>query len=109
MDETAPAARSALRSRESPSPPLSDLGSFLFDYSALREGNLTPLVGGFQTVMGTTTNGCPMASPKGFSASTVDLERGYELKVVGASDGGEGARSGFRTCIDGEDEDAPSF
>ena len=109
MDETAPVASSALRSRESPSPTLFDSGSFLSDSFALREGDLTLLVSGFQTVMGTITNGCPTASPKGFFTLAAELERGYVLKVVGASDGGEGARSGFRTCVDGEDEDAPNF
>ena len=109
MDKTAPAASSVLRSRESPSPTLSDSGSFLFDSSALREGDLTLLVGGFQTVMGTIANGYPTASPKDFFALAAELERGCMLKVVGASDGGEGARSGFRTCVDGEDEDAPNF
>ena len=109
MDETAPAASSALRSRESPSPPLYSPRSFLFDSSALRGGDLTLLVGGFQIVMGTIASDCLMASPKGISAFVVDLERGCELKVVGASDGGEGARSGFQTCIDGEDEDASNF
>ena len=109
MDETAPTVSSALRSRESPSLPLSDPGSFLFDSSALRESDLTLLIGGFQTVMGIIASGSPTASPKGFSASAVDLERGCEIKVIGASDGGEGARYGFRTCVDGEDEDAPNF
>ena len=100
MDETDPTASSVLRSRESPSPKLSDFGSFLSDSSTLQEGDLTLLVGGFQTVMGTIANDCPTASPKGFYALAAELERGCVLKVVGASDGGEGARSGFRTCVD---------
>ena len=83
MDETAPAASSALRSKESPSPPILDFGSFIFNSSALREGDLTLFVSGFQTVMGMTANGCSTAPPKRLFAFAADLERGYELKTIG--------------------------
>ena len=62
MDETAPAASSALRSKESPSPPVSE--PFLFNSSALEEGGLTLYAGGFQTVMDMTFNGCLTALPE---------------------------------------------
>ena len=63
MDETAPAASSALRSKELPSLPV--LESFLFNSSALGEGGLTLFASGFQTVMGMTANGCSTVLPEG--------------------------------------------
>ena len=62
MDETVPAASSALRSKESPSPSVSE--PFLFNSSALEEGGLTLYVGGFQTVIGMTSNGCSAGLPE---------------------------------------------
>ena len=61
IDETAPTASSALRRKESPSPPDSEL--FLFNSSALEEDDLTLCAGGggVQTVMGMTSNGCSIA------------------------------------------------
>ena len=109
MDKTAPAASSVLRSKESPSPPIFDFGSFPFNSSALREGDLTLFVGGFQTVRGMTSNGCPMAPPKGLFTFAADLEWGCELETIGASAGGYRTHSGFRIGADGEDEDAPNF
>ena len=109
MDETAPVVSSALRSKESPSPPIFDSGSFLFNSSALREGDPTLFVGGFQTVRGLTANGYSTAPPKRLYAFATDLEWGYELETVGASAGGDCTRFGFRTRADREDEDAPNF
>ena len=85
MDETAPAASSALRSKESPSLPIFYSGAFLFNSSTLRGGDLTLSIGGFQTVMGITSNGCSEAPPKRLFAFTTDLEGGCELKTIGAS------------------------
>ena len=62
MDETAPAASSALRSKESPSSPVSE--PFLFNSSDLEEGGLTLYAGGFQTVMGMTTSSCSTTLPE---------------------------------------------
>ena len=89
MDETAPAVSSALRSKESPYPLISDFGSFLLNSSALQDGDLTLFVGGFQTVMGMTASGCSTAPPKGPFTFAADPERGCELKTVGASTGGD--------------------
>ena len=107
MDETAPATSSALRSKESPSPPVSE--SFLFNSSALGEGGLTLFAGGFQTVMGMTANGCSTALSEGPFAFAADQERGRELKTLGTSTGGNNACSGFRTWVDREEEDALNF
>ena len=89
MDETAPAASSALKSKESPSPLIFYSGSFPFNSSALREDDLTLFVGGFQTVRGMTANGCSTAPPKRLFAFAADLEWGCELETVGASAGGD--------------------
>ena len=74
MDETVPAANSTSRSKESPSPPLSE--SFFFNSSAFEERDLTLFVGGFQTVMGMIANGCSTALPEGPLAFAADPERG---------------------------------
>ena len=109
MDETAPATRSALKSKESPSSLIFYSGAFFFNFSARRGGDLTLSVGGFQTVMGTTANGCSADPPKRFFAFAADLKGGYELKTIGASAVGDGARSGFLIGVDGEDEDASNL
>ena len=62
IDETVPAASSALRSKESPSPPVWE--PFLFNSSTREEGGLILCAGGFQTVMGMTASGCSTALPK---------------------------------------------
>ena len=102
-----PAVSLALRSKESPSPPVSV--SFLFNSSALGEGGLTLFAGGFQTVVGMTANGCSAALPKGPFAFVVDPERGYEIKTLRTSARGDSACSGFWTWVDGEEEYAPNF
>ena len=109
MDETAPAASSALRSKESPSLSIFDSGSFLFNSSALLESDLTLFFGGFQTVRGMTANGCSTTPPKRLFPFAVDLEWGCELETVGASARGDCARSDFQIGADREDEDAPNF
>ena len=60
-------------------------------------------------MMGMTANGCSTALPEGHFAFAADPERGYELKTLGTSIGGDRACSGFRTWVDGEEEDAPNF
>ena len=109
MDETALPASSALRSKESPSSQIFDSGAFLFNSSALRGGDLTLSVGGFQTVMGITANDCSTAPSKRLFAFVADLEGGCELKTIGASAAGDCAYSSFLAGVDGEDEDAPNF
>ena len=107
MDETTPTASSTLGRKESPSPPVSE--SVIFNPSALGEGGPTLFAGGFQTVRGMTANGCSTAQPEGPFAFAENPERGYELKTLGASAEGDSACSGFRTWVDGEEEDAPNF
>ena len=75
MDETTSAASSVLRSKESPSPSVSK--PFLFNSSALEEGGLTLYAGGFQTVMGITSNGCSTVLPEEPFAFAAKPERGF--------------------------------
>ena len=91
MEEIAPAASSALKSKESSSSPILDFGFFLFNSSTLRGGGLALSEGGFQTVIDITSNGCSMAPPKRFFAFTVGLEKGNKLMTTGASATGDGA------------------
>ena len=116
IDESGPTSSSELRSKESSSSPIFGSGSFPFSSSTLREGDLTLFGGGFQTVMGITANGCSTTPPTRFFAFVVGLDRGYELKTVGASTGGDCSHfgfwigvAGFRTGVDREDEDVPNF
>ena len=106
MDEIAPAARSALKSKESPSSLIFYSEAFFFNFSARRGGDLTLSVGGFQTVMGITANGCSADPSKRFFAFAKDLEGGCELKTIGASAADDYASSGLRTEEVG---DAPNF
>ena len=76
MDETALAASSALESKESWFSLTFAFGFFLFSFAAFRGGDLTFPKGGFQMVMGITTNGCSMAAFKGLLASPSGLEGG---------------------------------
>ena len=62
MDEIAPAASSALKSKESPSPSASE--RFLPNFSALEGGGSALYVGGLQTVIGITSNGGSAALPE---------------------------------------------
>ena len=87
MDETAPVASSVLRSKESPSSPVSE--PFLFNSSDLEEGGLTIYAGGFQTVMGMSVSGCSTALPEEPFAFAADLERDCELKALRTSAGGD--------------------
>ena len=105
MDETAPTASSALRSKKSSSPSVSE--PFLFNSSALEEGGLTLCAGGFQTVMGITSNGCSTVLPKESFAFATEPERGYELEALGISVGDDNTCPGIRTWVEGEEEDAP--
>ena len=114
MDETAPAASSALRIKESPSPSVSE--PFLFNSFALEEGDLTPYAGGgggggggFQTVMGMTSNDCSTALPEEPFAFAAEPERVCKLKALGTSDGGDNTCPGIRAWVEGEEEDAPNF
>ena len=107
MDETTPTSSSALRSKESPSPSASK--PFLFNSSALEEGGSTLYAGGFQTVIGMTSNGCSAAFPKESFAFAAEPERGCELKTLGTLAGGDNTCPGIRTWVEGEEEDAPSF
>ena len=107
MDETAPAASSELRSKESPSPTVSE--PFLFNSSALEEGGLTLYTGGFQTVMGMTSNGYSAVFPEESFAFAAEPDRGFELRALGTSIGGDNTCPGTRTWVDREDEDTLSL
>ena len=76
MDETAPAASSALESKESLFSSTFGFGFFLFNSAALRGGDLAFPEGGFQMVIGIIANGCSTAAPKRLLASTSGLEGG---------------------------------
>ena len=107
MDETAPAASSALKSKESPSLPAS--GPFVFNSSALEEGGSTLYAGGLQTVIGMTSNGCSAALQEESFVFAVEPERGCELGALGTSAGGGNTCPSIRTWVEEEKEDAPSF
>ena len=107
MEETAPAASSTLRSKDSPSRPVSE--PFLFNSSNVKEGGLTLYVGGFQTVMGMTVNGCSTALTEELFAFASDLEWDYELEALGTSTEGGHIFPSIRTRVEGEEEDAPNF
>ena len=104
MDETAPAASSALERKESLFSSTFGFGFFLFSYAALRGGDLAFSEGGFQTVIGIITNGYSTAAPKRLLASASGLEGGGGLKTMGASARGDDARSGSLAIVD-----APNF
>ena len=93
-----PAASSKLRSKESPSPSVSE--PFLFYSSDLEEGSLTLYAGGFQIVMGITSNGCSTVLPKESFAFAAEPERDCKLKVLGISAGGDNTCPGIRTWVE---------
>ena len=64
MDETAPAASSALESKESLIASAFVFNFFLFNSVVLREGDLALSEGGFHTVIGRTISGCATAAPE---------------------------------------------
>ena len=107
MDKTAPAASSALRSKESPSSPVSE--PFLYNSFELEEGGLTLWARGFQTVMGMTASSCSTALPKEPFTFATDLERDCELQALRTSVGGNNICPDVRTWVEGEEEDAPNF
>ena len=85
MDEIAPAACSALESKESSSPSAS--GSFLLKSSAIARGGSALCAGGLQTKMSITSNGGSTALPEESLALAVETERGCELDSLWTSDG----------------------
>ena len=107
MDETALAASSALRSKESPSSPVSK--PFLFNSSDLEEDGLTLYAGGFQTVMGMTASGCSTALPEEPFAFATYSERDCGLEALGTSAGGGNICPDVRMEVEGEEEDALNF
>ena len=107
MDEIAPAASSALRSKESPSPPVSE--PFLFNSSDLEEGGLTLYAGGFQTVMGMTASGCSIALPEEPFAFATDSERDCKLEALGTSAACSNICPDVQTGVEREEEDTPNF
>ena len=60
-------------------------------------------------MIGMTSNGCLAALSKESFAFAAEPERGYELKALGTSAGGEKTSPGTQTWVEGEAEDAPSF
>ena len=107
MDETAPAASSALKSKESPSPPAPE--HFLPNFSALEKGGLALYAGGLQTVIGITSNGGSTALPEKSLAYTAEPVWGYELRALGTSAGGSDTCPCTRTWVEGEDKDIPNL
>ena len=103
---TAPAASSALESKESLFSLIFGFDFFFFSSVALRGGDLAFSEGGFHTVIGITVNGYSMAAPKGLFAYTSGLEGGGELRTRGASARGDDAHSDSRA---GEVGDPPNF
>ena len=102
-----PAASSALRSKESPSPPASE--PFLFESSTFEEGGSTLYAGGFQIVIGMTSNRCSAVLPEESFSFAAKPERGCELRALGTLAGGDNTCPGIRTWAEEEEEDAPSF
>ena len=115
IDETAPAASSALKSKESPSPSAS--GRFPLCSSALDEGSSVLYAGELQTVIGMTSNGGSAALPEESLAFAAEPEqgcelganRGWELGSLGTSDEGDITCPNTRTWAEGEEEDDPNF
>ena len=93
MDETAPAASSALESKESLMAPAFGLDFFPFGSATPRGGDLMPSGGGFHTVIGITVNGCSTAAPERPFAFTSGLEGGSKVKTRG-DDASSGSRAG---------------
>ena len=79
MDETAPAASSALESKESLIASAFGFNFFLFNSVVLRGDDLALSKGGFHTIIGRTVNGCATAAPKRPFASMSGL--GGDSKV----------------------------
>ena len=107
MDETAPAASSALESKESPSPSASK--RFLPNSSALEGGGSALYVGGLQTVIGITSNGGSTAFPEESLAFAAEPERSCELGALGTSAGGSDTCPYTRAWVEGDDEDVPNL
>ena len=107
MDKTAPAASSALKSKESPSPSAS--GRFPLNSSALDEGGSALYAGGLQIVIGITSNGGSPALPEESLAFVAEPERGCKLGALGTSDEGGITCLSTRTWAEGEEEDDPNF
>ena len=107
MDETAPAASSTLKSKESLSPLAS--GRFLLNSSALEEGGSALYVGGLQTVIGITSNGGSIALPEEPLAFAAEPERGCKLGALGTSAGGGNTCPSTRAWVEGAKEDVPNF
>ena len=104
MEETALAASSALERKESWFSSTFAFGFFLFSSATFQGGNWTFSKGGFQTVIGITTNNCSAAAFEGLLAPLSGLEEIGGLKITGASAKGDEARSGSRAV-----GDAPNF
>ena len=100
MEETAPAASSALESKESWVSSTFAFGFFLFSSAAFRGGDWTFSKGGFQTVIGITTNDYPAATFEGILAPPSGVEEIGGLKITGASAKGDEARYGSRAVGD---------
>ena len=107
MDKIAPAASSALESKESPSS--STPGLFPLNSSALDEGGAALYAWGLQTVMGMTSNGGLTALPEESLAFAAETERGCELRALETSGEGGITCPRTRTWAEGEEEDDPNF
>ena len=85
MDEIAPAASSALESKESSSP--SAPRRFLLKSSGIEGGGSVLYAGGLQTEIGITSNGGLAALPEESLAFAVEAEGGCELGTLDTSVG----------------------
>ena len=107
MDEIAPAASSALKSKESPSPLASKC--FLPNSSSLQGGGSALYVEGLQTVIGITSNRGSAALPEESLAFAAEPEQGYELGALGTSAGGSDTCPYTQAWVEGDDEDVPNL
>ena len=107
MDETAPAASLALKSKESPSPSAS--GRFLLDSSSLEGGGLMLYTRGLQTVIGITSNGGSAALLEESLAFAAEPEQSCELGALGTSAGGGYTCPCTWTWVEGDEEDVPNL
>ena len=102
-----PAASSALKSKESPSPSASK--RFLPNSSSLQGGGSALYAEGLQTVIGITSNEGSAALPEESLAFAAEQERGCELGALGTSTRGSDTCPCTQAWVEGDDEDVPNL
>ena len=65
--------------------------------------------GGFQTVIGITSNGGSVALPEESLTFAAEPEQDYELRALGTSAGGSDTCPCTQTWVEGDDEDIPNL